>query len=582
MPPFTGYTPLSPSKREIRLLTILPSLLSSSTIKCELSTASLSSTPGPQYEALSYVWGSPADPKLIQLNKQPFPVTQNLHAALRALRPRSGGARRVLWVDALCINQQDVPERNAQVAQMRHVYAGARSVAVWLGAATSGSARGLAFLRAFAAKVRACEADPEALRAWLVDVCVACGAAHERAWLELARLLRREYWTRAWIYQEMVLAREATVYVGRESVSWGDAEAVAFAVDAFEEFLGMVEPPGNEWRVVGVYHHFYNAALARAQRRAVGLAGAPTLLDALCVRRPADATDPRDKVFSLLGVVKEHFVGEPELPAGEDVVIDYSRPVEEVYKDVVRHIVRKTNSLDVLCACQNPDRDDGLPSWAPDWKVKRTNGPIQNPDQWGHIHFASKPFSSVFYIDPPDDDTLVVRGVYMDSVTAVGDEHTYGRDWEELKENWKSLALTCAWAFESAAEAGPCYVTTEPIPVAFFHTVTMGRIEGDDVSDVKVNVARMEAIERRRFFVMDKGFMALGPAQTRVGDKVVVLEGMHVPIVVRKDEEGGGHAVVGEAYVHGLMDGEAFNEKMGDGWEATLGRRLETEKFLLR
>ncbi|KAM7218408.1 hypothetical protein V8F06_006172 [Rhypophila decipiens] len=469
---------------------------------------------------------------------------------------------------------------------MRFIYEGASSVAVWLGDATANSHRGLDFLRVFAAKVRACSTDESngegLLKAWLADVCIACSDAQERAWLELALLLQRPYWTRAWIYQEMVLAREATMYVGKDSISWDDAETVVLAIDALEDFLGMLEPPGNETRVVGVYHHFYNAALARAQRKALGLGGAPTLLEALCVRRPTDATDPRDKVYSLLGVVKEHFIGLPELPSGEHVVIDYSRLVEQVYKDVVRHIVKKTNSLDVLCACQNPDRDNGLPSWTPDWRVKRTNGPIQNPDQWGHIHFASQPFSSVSYMDPPDDNTLVARGVYVDYVTAVGEEHTYGRDWEELKENWKNLALRCAWTFESNAEAGPCYITTEPIPEAFFKTVTMGRIENDSVPDIKVQIARIEAIERRRFFVTEKGFMALGPAQTKVGDKVVVLEGMHVPIVLRKDEEGGGHAVVGEAYVHGLMNGEAFDEEMADGFESNLGRRLEAQRFLLR
>ncbi|KAK4206560.1 heterokaryon incompatibility protein-domain-containing protein [Rhypophila decipiens] len=523
MPPststFTGYTPLTPSKREIRLLTIPPA---------------------------AAIW-SPLLP-------------------LKSLRCRS--TKRILWVDAVCINQTDIPEHNAQVSQMRHIYEGASSVAVFLGDATADSHKGLDFLRLFAAKVRACSSGAEAdgaglFKTWLTDVCIAASDAQEQAWLELARLLQRPYRTRAWIYQEMVLARQGTVYVGKDSISWDDAETVAFAIDALEDFLMMVEPLTNETRVVVMYHHFFNAALARAQRKAFGRAGAPTLLEALCVRRPTDATDPRDNVYSLLGVVKNHFIGLPELPSGEDVVIDYSRPVEKVYKDVVRHIVKKTNSLNILCACQNPDRTNGLPSLGA-----------------GLACQAHK--RSVFYMDPPDDDTFVVRGVYVDSVTATGEEYTYGRDWEELKENWESLAMTCAWTFESAAEAGPCYLTTESISQAFFQTVTMRKIEDNEVPDIKVHIARIEAIERRSFFVTEKGFMALGPAETKVGDRVVVLEGMHVPTVLRKDEVGDGHAVVGEAYVHGLMNGEEFSEDMADGFESTLGRRLEAEKFLLR
>ncbi|KAM7182616.1 hypothetical protein V8F33_014169 [Rhypophila sp. PSN 637] len=393
---------------------------------------------------------------------------------------------------------------------MRHIYEGASSVAVFLGDATADSHNGLDFLRLFAAKVRACSSGAEAdgaglFKTWLTD-----------------------------IYQEMMLARQGT----------DDAETVAFAIDALEDFLIMVEPLTNETRVVVVYHHFFNAALARAQRRAFGRAGAPTLLEVLCVKRPTDATNPRDNVYSLLGVAKNHFIGLLELPSGENVVLDYSRPVEKVYKDVVQHIVKKTNSLNILCACQNPDRTNGLPSWAPDWRVKRTNGPIQNLDQWGHIHFTSQPLSSVFYMDPPDDETFV----------------------------------TC----ESAAEAGPCYLTTESISQAFFQTITMRKIGDNEVPDIKVHITRIEAIKRRSFFVTKKGFIALGPAETKVGDRVVVLEGMHVPTILRKDEVGDGHAVVGEAYVHGLMNGEAFNEDMANGFESTLGRRLEAEKFLLR
>lgn len=371
-------------------------------------------------------------------------------------------------------------------------------------------------------------------------------------------------------------------------------EAVAFATDAHENLLRAIEPPSNSPRAIGVYHSFYNAALARAQRRALGLAGAPTLLEALCTRRSADATDPRDKVYSLLGVARDRSVGVPELPSGPDVAVDYSRSVARIYRDCARHIVKTTLSLDILCACQNPGDGraaGGIPSWVPDWSTRRTNGPVQNPDQWGHIHFASRPVAAVAYMEPPDEDTLVVSGVYVDTVAGVGDEHTYGCEWEALKENWKGLAVSCAWTFDHSSAgsaegaAGPCYMTGESIPVAFFKTLTMGRI-GDDAGHepedlMRVEIARIKAIERRRFFVTQAGFMALGPAETQVGDKVVVIHGAHVPFVLRKDVDGGGgHAVVGEVYVHGLMNGEALDEDMRDGFLAMLGRRPSVEKFL--
>jgi hypothetical protein len=107
-------------------------------------------------------------------------------------------------------------------------------------------------------------------------------------------------------------------------------------------------------------------------------------------------------------------------------------------------------------------------------------------------------------------DTLVVNGVYMDTITEVGAVLTYGCDWDELKENWKNLAVTCAWQFSSMAaedsdgeltEAEPCYTTTESIPQAFFETLTFGRIDSNTGNQPeglrKVELARIEAIDYR-------------------------------------------------------------------------------------
>ncbi|KAK5016819.1 hypothetical protein LTR39_001880 [Cryomyces antarcticus] len=371
---FGRYSPLSVESRQIRLLTLLPSS-----------------------------------------NK--FPVTHNLHATLRALR--NNRTKRVLWVDALCINQADIPERIAQVAQMRHIYEAAQEVAVWLGGETSGSPRAFSFLKTFAA-----------------SGCWTTRAIQGMVGVNLHCMFGRA---------EKIMAGACIVTIPAVLDAHMDLPrdhnftTVAFAIHSYEDLLRAIEPVLNSPRVLGVYHASYNAALARSQRQTLGLMGTPMLLDALCTQRSSNATDPKDKVYSLLGVVKNHFLGLPELPTGPGVVIDYSLSVAEIYNGVVRHIVKKTGSLDVLCACQNPERVNAIPTWAPDWSTKRTNGPIKNPDQWGHIHFACRSASIAWWLEPPDDDTLVVNGVYMDTIEEVGAVHTYGWDWEELKENWKNL-----------------------------------------------------------------------------------------------------------------------------------------------
>src|SRR4051794_38739048 len=120
------YTALPFSPPHIRVLVLSPGT-PSTPITCSTTTVPLFSSPPPYYEALSYVWGSPLDPEHISFNgHEGFPVTRNLFIALKYLR--FPDRERVLWVDALCINQKDVSERNEQVRLMGEVYGRASEV----------------------------------------------------------------------------------------------------------------------------------------------------------------------------------------------------------------------------------------------------------------------------------------------------------------------------------------------------------------------------------------------------------------------------------------------------------------------
>ncbi|KAK0716157.1 heterokaryon incompatibility protein-domain-containing protein [Lasiosphaeris hirsuta] len=122
------YTPLNTQNKETRLL-LLHAGSSDEPIQCSLQVVSLHH--GPQYEALSYVWGSQHSNTSIDLSGQPFRVTPNLHAALKRLR--LAGSQRTLWVDAVCINQADNDEKAAQVAMMSDIYTDTSGALLWLG-----------------------------------------------------------------------------------------------------------------------------------------------------------------------------------------------------------------------------------------------------------------------------------------------------------------------------------------------------------------------------------------------------------------------------------------------------------------
>ncbi|SRR6266536_3561408 len=121
----------TPRQSDFRLLTLNPGK-AEDTITCSLYDASLQSMP--DYEAISYVWGDPLDTCTILCSGQPFAITKSLHAALRNFRCED--QERVLWADAICINQEGFAERSEQVLIMRDVYRQARRVLIWLGEET--------------------------------------------------------------------------------------------------------------------------------------------------------------------------------------------------------------------------------------------------------------------------------------------------------------------------------------------------------------------------------------------------------------------------------------------------------------
>jgi hypothetical protein len=142
-----SYSPLSLGPDSIRLLRLMPDQDDTADIRCELFEYSLQSSckASHLYEALSYVWGSPGEKLPIFIHGHSFDVTVNLRAALSRLRNHS--MERTLWVDAICIDQQNLRERGHQVQLMAKIYGQANRVVVWLGEAADDSDQALEDIR---------------------------------------------------------------------------------------------------------------------------------------------------------------------------------------------------------------------------------------------------------------------------------------------------------------------------------------------------------------------------------------------------------------------------------------------------
>ncbi len=138
------YTPLAFHAFEFRLLEILTDKAetSNSTVRCKISHSNLIDPP--EYRALSYCWGDPLVTRPIIVNGETRQVTTNLEEALQAVKAQ--GFRKI-WVDALCINQDDLLERGLQVTRMGLIYFKARQVIAWLGVEAENSSLACSMVR---------------------------------------------------------------------------------------------------------------------------------------------------------------------------------------------------------------------------------------------------------------------------------------------------------------------------------------------------------------------------------------------------------------------------------------------------
>jgi hypothetical protein len=222
-PPEYEYEPLPKQRSFIRILVLLSSSPENPQIECELTVIEFK--PGvaltKPYEALSWCWGSaPPKPYVnIRKNGRVFAkfISPDLHAALRALRYRQQD--RYLWIDAICINQTNFPEKNHQVEMMSAIYGRAESVCIWLGESDSSSKMALKFIRDEVLKLQNFD-----------ELCESKEAS--RKWSALLDLMQRPWFSRRWVVQEIALARKAKIYCGPDEISWKE---FAVAVELFVE-----------------------------------------------------------------------------------------------------------------------------------------------------------------------------------------------------------------------------------------------------------------------------------------------------------------------------------------------------------
>lgn len=339
---FYRYMPLNAG--EIRMVEIEAGL-GSSVIRCAIVHDQLNKYRahssddrfGTTYEALSYTWGNSTKKESIELfdrcssrsrditgNAQSFRwlhVTSNCAAALRRLRHKS--EKRRVWIDAICIDQSNIAERNSQVRLMAQIYRNARRAIVYLGDASVKESDAISTLIYLHQSKSLCVSD----------------LLHDERVGAVQHLLARPWFSRIWVLQEVYMATSAVALFGVGSYSWTNL------VSMLHESKRLL------WNLIQI-------PLPYAIQVQDDNLCAKNLFDLLCRSRHCAATDPRDKYFALLSMVED--------AETNDLAADYSKDVSDIFTKLAIYLLEHIG-LDFLTAVEGSFGSGTLPSWVPDW-----------------------------------------------------------------------------------------------------------------------------------------------------------------------------------------------------------------------
>ncbi|CAG9948970.1 unnamed protein product, partial [Clonostachys rosea f. rosea IK726] len=313
------YEPLADGS--VRLLRLLPLSGGHKGIDCQLFTCPLlKSRSTHPYEALSYVWGPEDNQQSIRINNCEVPVRTNLYEALSCLQDPF--IERIIWIDAICINQEDIDEKGQQVQCMAKIYARASRVIVWLGKVADQSNEALEAIRA-------------AAEGQYVD------SATDKA---IVTLLDRPWFKRIWVLQEVAAARHILIRSGRTEI---DGFAFCSGLNALEISYGTNQSLGD---IIPTIAYLIRGAVFRpryeepetsqVERFALNIRPLSQLVDTYHTRQ---ATDRRDMIYALLGMSSDD-------PSGLDdagLSPNYQIPWIEVFRNLVRFSTSDQMSIQV-------------------------------------------------------------------------------------------------------------------------------------------------------------------------------------------------------------------------------------------
>ncbi|CEI67451.1 hypothetical protein FVEN_g11573 [Fusarium venenatum] len=551
----------------------------------------------PYYEALSYCWGDQSSPDTILLKERVWSgeggdvdIGRNLAAALRQLRhPQQ---ERIIWCDAICINQKDLAERSLQVKRMTEIYSLAAKVMIWLGPETSWSTTAMNTLRWAGNQIKSSNYSVEHTTMYYNSRETADPRIHDpdtplplstEQWRAIEHLLDLDWHKRLWTLQEVALAdeRTCTVALGHEEMMWATFKDTLLFVSTFKQ-------PAPDLRLDPV-RYSSNVTTFTIKAQIKNYRGNCTLMPAILWSSTFQCSDDRDKVFACRGLV------EPE--AAQAIEVDYTKSTKEVFASVCLDTLFREQSLQFLGYCKAPVS----PSWVADlgrpFALAVTDGNV-----------APKSVPEACLIEP---GVLEVAGVFCDELVGApllipAKEtllHTPAGYLEVIADAVQSLCskdllqddtrldpLIMALTYGSVRDY---YIETlDPMErsplrsIADWRNKIRGLINGD-LKDGHDTVDPDEVYQRSTpgeiyasgCVKTRKDCYIRVPPESLKGDLVVVILGLDQPLVLRPGTKPNTYSVIGSCYHPGLADGTALLGNEVSGWERLWDRGLFQTAF---
>jgi Heterokaryon incompatibility protein (HET) len=564
-----------PLKSSIRLLHIKPGKISDPLI-CSLHVADLRDDTL-SYEALSYAWGDRSTVFPILCNGIATSVQVNLRDALQRLRLE--GERRTLWVDALCINQNDVSERGSQVKLMQQIYQRAVRVLIWIGHQDSEYAElGFAAICGIVNSWRAVRGRRPA--SYLsTQRCSAPSKiseqgpdyADESTWEAIRVLFRQPYWTRLWVLQEVVASSLAIVI-------WGDAEIAWTWVGLA---ISVIRNNGKKWQSYSIHENgaLLNAYLMFRLPDPNFLDCPLSFLDLLRMTLKFNASEASDRIFAILGLPGDH--------SGADgnpfIEPNYSLSLGSLHMRVAERILEThATPLDLLSAVHHKEAIDfTFPTWVPRWNVQGIRG-IVGSHRPGMKFAASQGFqrgSHFKFQGTFPNSILNIQGIKIGVIssstdTFLQDDLHCSKPMNMMRKSLKNLnidlqnrdiaevlasTLTAGqdWYGDLVRKSEQHFADFVAFSIDYWN-ISLPRSREPGSSARFLSAVRNVCAGRRVFHTCERR-LGLGPGILQKGDLICVFLGGTVPYVIRPITKST-YCLVGECYVNGYMFGEAIKE----------------------